>query len=242
MVAAYNQVDAVDKVDYLGGGRYLVTYTPTVSGHYSASISLNDMSIWSDFSAGVIVDPAKPSAHYCSHDSSLVAVAGKEVTYDVIARDRFGNKILSTATDGSSIVLSINRVPDACIDLTRNDRPNVTIDELELGHPDGHYKIAYTPSLAGVYESSLMLRSRGGLLATYFKNQDFSDPVHGNNDHNSPPSHKTPWCATGKPVCNSTHLVAEISFDWGFDSPLLSDPSFPMDSFSAVWEGEIKVD
>lgn len=66
--------------------------------------------------------------------------------------------------------------------------------------------------------------------------------MHRNNDHNSPPSHETPWCATDKPVCDSTHLDAEISFDWGFDSPLLSDPSFPMDSFSAVWEGEIKVD
>ena len=87
-----------------------------------------------------------------------------------------------------------------------------------------------------------MLRSRGGLLATYFKNQDFSEPVYGNNDHNSPPYHETPWCAADKPVCDSTRLDTDLSFDWGFDSPVLSDPSFPMDSYSARWEGEIKVD
>ena len=34
MAAVDNLIDAVDSVEYLGGGRYNVTYTPTVSGHY----------------------------------------------------------------------------------------------------------------------------------------------------------------------------------------------------------------
>ena len=242
MVAVDNLINAVDSVKYLGGGRYNVTYTPTVSGHYSASIKVNDKSIWSDISTGVFVDPADASAHYCTHDSDLVAVTGKEESFDVVARDRFGNKLSSTMTNGTSLVLSLNGVSDACIGSPRNDRPNVLVEVLETGHPDGHYKVAYTPILAGTYESSIMLRSRGGLLATYFKNQDFTEPVYGNDYHNSIPYHETPWCAADKPVCDSTRLDTDISFDWGFDSPVLSDPSFPMDSFSARWEGEIKVD
>ena len=51
----------------------------------------NGKTIWTDFSTGVLVDPAEASAHYCTHDSDLVAVAGKEESYDVVARDRFGN-------------------------------------------------------------------------------------------------------------------------------------------------------
>ncbi|KAL3774885.1 hypothetical protein ACHAW5_007303 [Stephanodiscus triporus] len=242
LVAVDNFVDAVDKVDYLGGGRYLITYTPTVSGHYAASMKLNDEHIWTDLSSGVVVDPAKASAHYCSHDSNLVAVAGKEESYAIVARDRFGNRLSSTIKDDTSLALSLTGVSDACTVPPRNTNLNSTVEELEMGHPDGHYKIAYTPSLAGVYKSSIMLRSRGGLLATYFMNQDFSEPVLGNNNHNLPPYHETPWCAAYKPACDSTLLDNEISFDWGFDSPLSWDPSFPMDSFSAVWEGEIKVD
>lgn len=78
-----------------------------------------------------------------------------------------------------------------------------------------------------------MLRSRGGLLATYFKNLDFTEPVYGNDYHNSLPYHETPWCAADKPVCDSTRLDTDLSFDWGFESPVSSDPSFPMDSLSA---------
>jgi len=41
--------------------------------------------------------------------------------------------------------------------------------------------------------------------------------------------------------CDSTQVDKEISFQWGFESPLATDPSFPMDSFSIVWNGEINV-
>lgn len=134
MVAVDNLIDAMDSVKYLGGGRYNVTYTPTVSGHYSASIKVNDKSFWSDISKGVFVDPAEASAHYCTHDSNLVAKARKEESYDVVACDRFGNKLLSTMSNGTPLVLSLNGVSDACIGLPRNRCPSVSVEVLETGH------------------------------------------------------------------------------------------------------------
>ena len=242
MVTSNNLVNAVDKVEYLGSGRYTVTYTPTVSGHYSASLKLNSEYLFTDMSAGVVIDPASASARYCTHDSNLVAVAGKEETYAVVARDRFGNLLSTTASNKSSLVINLSGASDACGDKQRNDNPNTTIAKLEAGSTEGHYKMTYTPSLAGLYQSSIMLRSRGGLLATYYKNQDFSQPVYGNSNHNVSPYHETPWCERNNPICDSTLLDNEISFDWGFQSPLPSDPSFPMDSFSVAWDGEIRVD
>ena len=94
VVTANNLVDAVDKVDYLGSGHYLVTYTPTVTGHYFAVTKLNSDSIWTDLSKGVFASPAKASAHYRSHNSNLVAIAGKEESYAVVACDQFGNSLL----------------------------------------------------------------------------------------------------------------------------------------------------
>lgn len=42
---------------------------------------------------------------------------------------------------------------------------SVFITETDIGHEDGHYKILHTPSLAGQYQASIMIRSMGGLLA-----------------------------------------------------------------------------
>jgi len=239
MITTSNLIDAVDKIEYLGGGRFIVSYTPTISGHYSASILLNDEYLWTDHSAGVVINPAHASARHCTHDSKLVAVAGKEESTTVVARDRFGNQLNEAE---ASLVISLNGVSDVCGDVERHESPNATVEELELGSSDGHYRIGYTPSLAGVYQSSIMLRSRGGLLATYFKNHDFTQPVYGNSKHNSPPYHETPWCAGDNPICDSTLLDKEISFHWGLESPLALDPSFPMNSFSISWEGEIRAD
>ena len=239
MVRSSNDVDVVDKVDYIGGGRYVITYTPTTSGHYSVSIKLNDKSVWTDLSSGVIILPSKASAHSCSHDSNLVAVAGNEKSFSIIARDRFGNKLLSTESNVTSLILSLEGVPDECNNSTRRDNADATTEFVKIGDFGGHYKIAYTPKLSGRYLTSVKLRSQGGLLATYFKNQDFSQPVIGNNYHNLPPYHETPWCVVGNPDCDSTRLDVEVAFDWGLDSPVDLD-SFPMDSFSVVWEGELK--
>ena len=50
----------------------------------------------------------------------------------------------------------------------------------------------YTPSLAGIYDLSIFLRSQGGLLTTFFRSPDFSDPVLGINDRDI--YEESPWC------------------------------------------------
>jgi len=223
-------IDSFD-IAYLGGGIYNITYTPTISGHYSASIKVNNEYISTDLSDDVIISPASASAQHCTHDINLVAIAGSEESFHVVARDRFGNLVNTLSTDTSLEVL-LEGSSDDCQSVQRHEEPSTTIEELEMSSPEGHYKISYTPSLSGEYQSSIMLQSRGGLLATYYKNQDFSQPVYDES---------TNWCEVGE-ACDSTRLDKDISFDWGFESSLPSDPSFPMESFSIVWEGELKVD
>jgi len=214
---------------YLGEGVYNISYTPTTSGHYSASIKVNNEYISTDLSDDVIISPAAASAQHCTHDINLVAVAGSEESFHVVARDRFGN-LVNTLSSDTSLEVLLEGSSDDCQRVQCHEEPSTTIEELESS-PEGHYKINYTPSLSGEYQSHIMLQSRGGLLATYYKNQDFSQPVYDDS---------TNWCEVGE-VCDSTRLVKDISFDWGFESPLPSDQSFPMESFSIVWEGELKV-
>eukprot|EP00970_Alexandrium_tamarense_P002964 scaffold427_cov103-Alexandrium_tamarense.AAC.19 len=242
VVSANNLVDAVDSVEYLGGGRFSITYTPTVSGHYSTSIQINNDYAWVDLSAGLVVQPTTASALQCTHDSNFVAIAGNEESFHVVARDRFGNKLSSFDSDDITLLVSLMGVSNSCNDIESQESPLVSIEKFELGSEEGHYRVAYTPALAGQYQSTVMLRSRGGLLATYYKNQDFSQPAHGEVYHSSPSQHETPWCVGGRRDCDSTLLDPQISFSWGYESPLSSDPSFPVDSFSVVWEGELKVD
>eukprot|EP00957_Ditylum_brightwellii_P022763 1716782-Ditylum_brightwellii.AAC.1 len=85
-----------------------------------------------------------------------------------------------------------------------------------------------------------MVRSQGGLLATYYRNIDFTEPILGNADHHKPPYHETPWCPSVMYHCDSTRLDQRVSFDWGDGPPLMDVAGFPMDSFSVKWTGEIK--
>jgi hypothetical protein len=246
IISVDNLVDAVDSVEYLGFGHYALSYTPTISGTYSASLEIDGEYLWSDLSSGVIVHPSIASARHSTHNSNLVTVAGKQAFFHVISRDRFGNRLHSNTSDETSLIVGLVGQPASCSgqqdgDVVTRSRPHVRVDELEIGSPDGHYRVAYTPSMAGTYQALIMLRSQGGLLATYFRNHDFSNPVYGNDNHEQFPYHETPWCEDGDNRCDSTLVDTEISFKWGFDSPLVTDPSFPMDSFSIVWEGEINV-
>ncbi|KAL7430197.1 hypothetical protein ACHAXM_002057 [Skeletonema potamos] len=174
IISVDNLVDAVDRVEHLGGGRHAVSYTPTISGSYSTSIKINDKYLWTDLSSGVIVHPSVASALHSTHDSNLVTIAGKQASFHIICRDRFGNRLHSNESNKSSLVVDLIGKPDVCTGQHDNDHPNVVIDELEIGSPDGHYSVAFTPSIAGTHQVSISLRSQGGLLATYFRNQDFT--------------------------------------------------------------------
>ena len=240
IVSTRNQVDPVDTVQHLGSGLFRVVYTPKVSGLYSASIKINNEYIWVDLSSGVLVEPTYASAHHSTHDSDVIAVAGAKHVFNVVSRDRFENWVSPTSND-ATIFASLSGYSDTC-----NHRQNTTerigasVLKTDTGSTDGHYKISYTPSLAGNYQASVMMRAQGGLLATYYKNQDLSLPVHGNFHYSKHREHGVAWCVNSNVACDSTLLDRNISFSWGFDSPLPSDSSFPVDAFSIMWTGEIK--
>ena len=133
---------------------FRVDYTPRVSGLYSASIKINDMYLWTDHSFGVMIDPTYASAHHSTHNSNAVAVAGAEQLFDVVLRDRFDNRVTAVSAETSVLVHSIG-TPCECNHLDKIDEPTVAVKETEIGSIDGHYKISYTPSLAGQYQKSL---------------------------------------------------------------------------------------
>ena len=243
VVSVDNLVDAVNGLEYLGGGRFNVSYTPTISGSYSTSVKINGDFLWTDLSSGAIVLPSIASARHSSHDASLVAIAGKRSSFHVISRDRFGNEV-SNVSSKSSLIVNFIGQPDLCSGQQGKNViiSDVKIDELEVGSPEGHYLVTYSPSIAGNYQVSMLLRSQGGLLATYFRNQDFSNPSYGNDNHELFPYHEIPWCGEDDNSCDTTMINEEISFDWGLGSPLPTESSFPMDSFSVEWNGEIKVE
>ena len=41
--------------------------------------------------------------------------------------------------------------------------------------------------------------------------------------------------------CDSSTLSSQVSYDWGLQSPLPNDPTFPLDYFSVRWEGHMVV-
>jgi hypothetical protein len=242
IVSSRNTNGMIDEMQYIGDGVFRVEYTPKISGLYSAAIKINGEYLWTDLSAGVIVDPTFASARHSTHDSKLVALAGAKQSFDVVLRDRFGNLVESSTSNETSVLARFTGVPHHCNDANATDEPVVAIQQTELSDADGHYEISYTPLLAGQYQASVMMRSQGGLLATYFKNQDLSSqPVYGNFHYSKSPDQAAAWCI-GNDACDSTLLDSNLSFSWGFDSPLPSDPSFPVDSFSIMWVGELKVD
>ena len=241
IVSARNQVDMVDTVQHLGSGLFRVVYTPRISGLYSTSIKINDKYIWVDLSSGVLVEPTYASAHLSTHDSNVIAIAGTKQIFHVVSRDRFENWVSPISSNETTILVSLSGYSDPCNrhqNLT--ERLGATIQETNMGSSNGHYEISYVPSLAGYYEASVMMRAQGGLLATYYKNQDLSQPVYGNFHYSKQKEYGMAWCFDSKVACDSTLLDRNISFSWGFDSPLPSDPSFPADAFSIMWTGEVK--
>ena len=229
----------INSIIHMGQGLYEVRYTPTISGHYDAAITIGGEDIMStDLSEGLFVRPARPSAIHSMHTANLLATAGVKEDITVQAVDRFGNKLLSSLSSlQDEFLANIDGTPHLCSGQASDEGVSFHVD-LEYDDDDddgggGLYTASYTPSLAGTHQVSTRLRSSGGLLATYYKTTDFTQEVLDSGE---------PWCKPAIVECDSTRLDSDLMFDWGFASPPMpSGQEFPIDSFSVRWVGELRV-
>lgn len=180
----------IDAVNNIGDGLYEIIYTPVKSGHYNISIQINDEFLWTDVSAGLNVEPSQPDAISSHHAARLAVTAGEEEEFMVTVVDRFGNRLTSPLEDGFDLIVDLEGTPHRCNMNPDNDKVFAHINE--ASENDGRYLVLYTPSLAGIYDLSIFLRSQGGLLTTFFRSPDFSDPVLGINDRDI--YEESPWC------------------------------------------------
>ena len=248
----------IDSIAHVENGLYKITYTPTVSGHYDASITIKGDSIATDLSRGLIIQPARADAIKSTHTASPLVTEGIEESFAIQAIDRYGNELWSELPSREDeFVVDLEGTPHKCsgregdgvahrANLVFSGATSTTAGSInEDDSLGGLYEASYSPKLAGTHHVSIRLRSVGGLLGTYFRNADFTRPVWGNADHvlHSHPA-KVPWCQSNVVECDSTRLDANVMFDWGFGPPLEvapDDDQFPIDSFSARWVGELRV-
>jgi hypothetical protein len=95
----------------------------------------------------------------------------------------------------SSIVATMTGVSDECA----ND--NVLSNEIVVSklttepYSDGIYTMTYVPTVAGSYVLSTKLVTRGGLLATYYKTMNLTNPVLASLSHLHDGKYYDPyWC------------------------------------------------
>ncbi|CAM9800578.1 unnamed protein product [Ectocarpus sp. 6 AP-2014] len=234
----------IDSISYLGGGSYLVEYTPVVAGKYYPVVTIADEEISTDMSGGVTVTPANASAVTSTLASDRVAFQGVPHFHSLEIRDRFGN-LLDGHPTGGGFTATIIGTPDARAGVTQEHASHVTIAMTVSEETDASGKLSasFTPDIAGTYVMSNEFTGPGGLLATFFRTKDFMDPVLENSAYaTEEPYHEPTFCpSTMVEGCDSTELVSSLTLDWGTASPLQAWPGlgFPADYFSVKLEGFI---
>jgi len=262
-------VNAIDSIAPIDGalGLYSIKYTPTLSGSYDINVMINNQDVSTDLTAGITITPALEYAPASTHNISQVAVEGKREFFSLQFRDRFGNLLQGSIDSSSDIMVTMTGKRHACqTDADNNTDISIPVKLLDREpYTDGNYLFSFDPTDAGSYTTSIKLRTRGGLLATYFKKIDTTDPVLASLSNFHDPSFLNPYWCDGlnapnvsslwqfntkfcdKTIadcgCDSTKLDTAMSFTWGVGTPLPYDEPtsgrFPIDFFSVRWEGYI---
>ena len=230
IVSISNGIDRVETIEYISNGLYKVMYTPRISGTYESSVKLGRHNLWVDLSSGITIFPFEPNVLLSTHSSDLIGTEGVEERFVVQTVDRFGNKLLSNIPK-FEIIPNFSIVPDKCGGMENTNLVPLPIKIVTQNN--GKRTVSFTPTIAGLNKLSIML------LVTYYRNVDFTGAILGNSNHLYSPYDEISWYQR-QFTCDSTELSSGILFDWGFGSPMPHLPSFPMDSFSAKWQGEIR--
>jgi len=224
-------INSPDSIIHKGNGLYEINYTPTISGYYDLSIYIDGVSIGSDLSHGVTVKPSVTSAYHSVQRSALVATAGIEQKFIIQSFDRFGNNVQSR---GDDFYIEIVAKTNECSENYIIKKINTNVEESKT---PGEYIASYTPSISGFYDVSVMLRSSGGLLATYYENKDFSGVLPIEESSNNESNDQTLWCTKASVSCSSKNIDSKLTYAWSND-PLIENS----DVLSVQWEGEIKAE
>lgn len=110
-----------------------------------------------------------------------IAFQGVHHYHTLEARDRFGN-LLDTYTDDGFRAYLVG-TPDSRA--TNTTDSSVTIEAVVTDETDarGEVLAMFTPEVAGSYIMSHEYTGSGGLLATFYRTKDFTDPVLQNMAH-----------------------------------------------------------
>ena len=180
-------IDAIEHIEM--NGLYQIYYTPIKSGHFTIYLQINNDALWTDLSSGVTVIPTRPDAIHSYHDANLAVKAGKFEEFSIFAVDVFGNRLSSNLEDGYEFTVHLTTSPDACSG--KVDIDDIAASVQSVPERNGRYIISYMPQLAGTSSLSMNLRSKGGLLTTYFFNPDFTHPLL---EGNSSGQREGTWC------------------------------------------------
>ena len=217
-------------VYYSGGntGLYHVGYVPTVKGQYDMTIKIDNVDIETDLSAGIWVYSAISSAIHSTHTATTFATEGVMEYFTIQAIDRFENELDTSIGADETFFAVLEGTADSRSGLSGDIVIHPKMAE-KYPNTDGTYQLEYHPKIAGNYTLSLTQRSAGGLLATYYINDDLSSNVSGVEPH----------CKSSMVGnCDSTQIDKNIDFDWGNYGPAFA--AFPNEYFSVLWRGEIK--
>ena len=112
-------------------------------------------------------------------------------THTLEIRDRFENLLDSYPTDDGFATTLIG-TPDARAGITLSAEEQASDAAVTIATPvtvsnvtdaSGLLSATFTPEVAGTYVMSNEYTGPGGLLATFYRTQDFADPVLENSAH-----------------------------------------------------------
>jgi hypothetical protein len=141
-VEAGPNADSVVTVVDNGDGTYTATYTPTIVGTDSFSITLDGTGIGGGpYTSTVVPGPADAAQTSATVPSGT---AGFVTVIDIQARDEFGNDLTAS---GGIVAVSVTTGP--------NTGATVTV----VDNGDGTYEASYTPQMAGTDNFEISLNS-----------------------------------------------------------------------------------
>jgi hypothetical protein len=158
-VVTRNEYELPILMSDLGNGSYEGRYTVRYTGQYELRVERDGVPIGgSPFALRVVSGPSDPASCTLSGEGVRVAEAGVPSSFQLLARDRFGN-----ARRAQPLVKTNGMASEDAFDATlvplRLEHPSAPIKCRVVPTPDGDaYEVQYTACAAGEYEVRVGLR------------------------------------------------------------------------------------